>query len=59
MNTTMWVVDETDKHAMSAVMKICKEARPGAVIRLTNEEFKAMKNLHPIYIPERKTDATT
>ncbi len=38
-----YFVKKSDKAAMSVMMKLCKNSRPGAVICVTDEEFKALR----------------
>jgi len=39
-----FIVDGSNEAARSLMTKLCKNARPGAVILVTNEEFECLKN---------------
>lgn len=43
---SVFLVDESNEHAISAMMKIAKASKPGAMIPLTHKEFEAIKYGH-------------
>ena len=40
------LVNEDNKHGKSAAIKICKEARPGGLVFLSEKELLAVQNGH-------------
>lgn len=55
--TDCFLVNEDDKSAMSAAIKLSEQYQPGAIIKITNEEMKAFNagNIKVIeYIPKEK-----